>query len=167
MSNSSPVNSLKKLKDILTVVGNLHGNGFTYEVFKEIGRGAYGVVYECRDVSTNRNVAIKAVEHKYGNNEREAFDSLHDADGKCNHLVEVLNGLTNDTLACLVYPIYGPNLSKAMEINKQPFKAQEVRIMAKQLIEAVNFLHKNGMLHCDIKPENILLNRLVGHKDFT
>ena len=54
-----------------------------------------------------------------------------------------------------------------MEINKHPFKAQEVRIMAKQLIEAVNFLHKNGMLHCDIKQENILLNRLIGHKDFT
>ena len=162
MSNSSPVNSLNILKNMLDDVVKQHGNDYAYKYVKEISKGAYGAVYECLEISTSRQVAIKAVEHKYGSKERKAFESLDNADGKCDYLVEVLSGFADKTLACLVYPLYGPNVKQAMEKNEQPFKAQEVRIMAKQLVEAANFLHKNRMLHCDIKPENILLNRLIG-----
>lgn len=159
MFNSNSINSSNNLTTLLDLVGKYQG--IKYNVVKEIGRGTYGNVYECLDTSTNQHVAIKAVEHKYANNELKAFNRLRNVDGKISNLIELLRCFTNDTLAILVYPIYGPNLREAIAFNKQPFNLQEVRVMAKQLIKATNFLHKNGMIHSDIKPDNILLNRLV------
>ena len=98
---------------------------------------------------------------KHAKDELDALKSLKDADGKCNYLIELLKWFEEDSLAFLVYPVYGPNTKVAMEKNNQPFKMQDVQIMAKQLIEATNFLHKNKMLHTDIKTANILLNRLI------
>lgn len=159
MANLSPINSLNKLTTLLDFVGK--EQEIKYNVVKEIGRGTYGNVYECLDTTTSQHVAIKAVEHKHATVELRAFKNLRNADGKCIYLIELLRCFTNDTLALLIYPIYGPNLREAIAVNKKPFNLQEVRIMAKQLIEATNFLHKNEMIHSDIKPENILLNRLV------
>jgi serine/threonine protein kinase len=38
------------------------------------------------------------------------------------------------------------------------FNEEEARVITKQVLDAINSLHKNGITHCDIKPENILIN---------
>ena len=133
--------------------------GFNYDVIGILGKGSYGTVYECLDTTTNQQVAIKAINPKDANDELKAFESLENIDEKCSYLIEILNGFLEEDLACLVFPIYGPNVKEAMVVNEEPFKLQDVKVMGKQLIEATNFLHKNKMLHSDIKPANILLNR--------
>ena len=58
-----------------------------------------------------------------------------------------------------MFPLYGPNTHDAMRKNDSRFELEDVREMAYQLIKATKFLHDNKIIHSDIKPKNILLNR--------
>ena len=117
-----------------------------YNVLSELGKGTFGTVYKCLDTTTNEHVAIKELNPKIASNEVNAFESLENADEKCKYLIEMLEWFEENKLAYLVYPVYGPNTEEAMKDNKRPFKLQDVQIMAKQLIEATYFLHKNKLL---------------------
>ena len=56
-------------------------------------------------------------------------------------MIKLLEWFKEDSLAFFVHPLYGPNTEVAIRMHNQPFKLQDVQIMAKQLIEATNFLH--------------------------
>ena len=58
-----------------------------------------------------------------------------------------------------MFPLYGPTLTDAIYEFEPSLSIDEIRTIARQLIKATKLLHDNNMLHTDIKPDNILLNR--------
>ena len=138
--------------------------GFTtYNVLHVLGEGTFGTVYECRDTWNGENVAIKTIDHtgnqaryNYAQGEIAVLDGLRN---RHNNLIYMLNYFTQGNLTCIVFPVYGPTIADAMFKYVKNFRIDEVRIIARQLISATDFLHRNQMLHSDIKPANILLNR--------
>ncbi|KAL0444338.1 UNVERIFIED_CONTAM: Cyclin-dependent kinase G1 [Sesamum latifolium] len=51
------------------------------------------------------------------------------------------------------------DLKRFMDVRKQPLNLNQVKCIMKQFLEGVRFLYENGLMHRDLKPTNILINR--------
>ena len=71
----------------------------------------------------------------------------------------MLHDFKDDKFTHIVFPLYGPTLYDVIHSNELPFTIKEIRTIARQLIETTMLLHDNQLLHSDLKPDNILLNR--------
>ena len=80
-----------------------------------------------------------------------------DPDDRC-HIVRYIESFNHYNHYCLVFERLGPSLYDITKKNNyKGFTPRLVRSFARQLFEAVGFLHKLGFVHTDLKPENILL----------
>jgi len=78
--------------------------------------------------------------------------------GQENYCAKLLDWFNFNDYMCMVFPIYGPSLIELLEEeNYKPFKIEPIRSFAKNILTAVSFIHRCGIAHGDIKPENILL----------
>ena len=79
-------------------------------------------------------------------------------DGRANFIVRFLgHGYTYGHYA-LVFELLGRSLLEVLEMNDyRGLSLRSVRLIAKQLLEALSFVHEQGYMHSDVKPENILL----------
>jgi len=131
-----------------------------YRIVREIARGGMGVVYEAEDGALRRRVAIKvlaselaserAVERMRGEArtiaglEHPGIVPLHDVgllpDGRLWYAMKLVRGRRLD------------------ELNAP---AAELLRVFLRICEAVSFAHANGIIHCDLKPENVMLGDFV------
>ena len=143
-----------------------------YEIRRELGQGAMGVVYEGFDPMIARRVALKTVrrdqldrvevEEILARFKREA-----QAAGRLTHpnIVGIYeygeepgpNGeATGGTAFIAMEFVEGRELRDFFDADERFPMAEIVRIMS-QLLEALDYSHKNGVVHRDIKPANIIL----------
>jgi serine/threonine-protein kinase len=137
-----------------------------YEITGNLGEGAMGVVYEGRDVETDRKVAIKQM-HPWLKAYPEEYSRFkHEAEivGKLKHPNIVgVNAITEkDGEIFLVFDfVDGRPLSDILAERKQlPFK--ECREIFKGVCDAVHYAHKQNVIHRDLKLANIMLD-ISGH----
>ena len=133
-----------------------------YEITREIGRGGMGVVYLARDTKLDRDVAIKALppevvddEEKLSRFEREAklLASLNHPNIATIYGLEVVDGCR---YLILEY-IDGESLIEYLNRNRQSLrKCVEA---AASIADALAAAHARGVVHRDIKPDNILFTR--------
>ncbi len=134
-----------------------------YELLQEIGRGGQGVVYRARQKSLNRTVAVKVIglgqwsstpHLKRFRHEAEAAASLEhpqivpiyeigERDGSCYFSMKFVEGGRLDEVA-----------------NGEPMSPRSAAALLVKIARTVQFAHEHGILHRDIKPGNILLDRL-------
>lgn len=63
-----------------------------------------------------------------------------------------------------MFELLGPNLYEVMRANSfKPFSVAEIRILARQVLESLSHTHAKGVVHTDVKPENVLFEELL-HK---
>jgi len=138
-----------------------------YEIERELGKGAMGVVYLGRDPKINRVVAIKAIALA----EEFADDDLADARarffreaemaGRLNHpgIVTVYDAGEDRGLAYIAMEyLRGEHLSHYSEpINLLP--VARVLSLAARVADALDYAHKQNVVHRDIKPANIMFNK--------
>lgn len=135
-----------------------------YEIWREIGKGAHGVVYEGNDPAALRIVAIKAinkssvpkseVEEKFSRFRREAqiAGSLHHP-----NIVKIYTyGEEGDISYIAMERIHGSLLLNLINSGK-PFTMEETTYIMGQLLNALQYSHGRGVVHRDIKPANIFL----------
>lgn len=135
-----------------------------YEILREIGKGAMGVVYEGHDAAKMRFVAIKAIRkstvakselvEKFSRFRREAQVA-----GSLNHpnIVRVYTyGEEGDVAYIAMERIHGSVLLNLIDSGK-PFTVEEVNYIMKQLLSALQYSHERNVVHRDIKPANIFL----------
>lgn len=133
-----------------------------YKVVRELGAGAYGVVYEAYDEVIDRHVAIK-VRHGCRGQVGLADDLLHEARSiaQLTHtgIVKLLDwGVTDAGQGYLVYElIAGETLQQRISYQKYDL-AQAVEWVAK-IAEALDYAHRQQIYHRDIKPANILIDK--------
>jgi serine/threonine-protein kinase len=135
-----------------------------YEIRHEIGRGAMGVVYEGYDPMIKRIVALKTIRADQlagadGPNVIARFRREAQAAGRLNHpnIVSIYEfGEDAGTWFIAMEKIEGRELKQCFETNERFTTADIVRIMS-QVLDALDYSHRQGVIHRDIKPANIFL----------
>jgi diguanylate cyclase (GGDEF)-like protein len=127
-----------------------------YDVIRLLGEGGMGRVYLAKDTTADRKVALKVAHDPLS---AERFEQLkHEfwLMTRLTHpnLVEAYDyGRTEDGAPFLTMEVVdGSGLEDAL-----PLPAERVREVAVQTARALGYIHAQGYVHCDIKPENIRL----------
>lgn len=132
-----------------------------YRVLNEVGDGGFSDVYLAVDLETNKNVIIKSYRkletfREAAIREIKIMQILNKLDKEQTYFVEFYGSFYFKKHLCLIFQQYGISLYQALVAVKQ-FSLNITRIIMRQVCEATALLHHNGMIHTDIKPENILL----------
>jgi serine/threonine protein kinase/outer membrane protein assembly factor BamB len=133
-----------------------------FQICEEVGRGATGVVYRARDTLLNRQVAIKllltGVEPEARDHER--FLSEGKALARLKHaqlaLIYDYGRLPEGPFLAMEW-IAGESLRQLLEREGRLPPARVVGLVS-QLAAGLDYAHSQGILHCDIKPANLIVN---------
>ncbi len=140
--------------------------GDAYTIEGEIGRGGMGVVYRARDERLQRRVAIKVLppELAFQADIRERFTREAQTAARLSHphVVPIYTvGEGNSLVYFIMNYVEGESLSARLKRRGQ-LPAEEVRRIMKETADALGAAHALGIIHRDIKPDNILLEGTRG-----
>src|SRR5688572_26668131 len=135
-----------------------------YDIRRELGRGAMGVVYEAFDPTIERTVALKTIrrdqlEGAEAQDVITRFQREAKAAGRLNHpnIVSIFDfGADNNTTFIAMEFVQGRELRDYFEKNERFPMSEIVRIMG-ELLDALEYSHNYGVVHRDIKPANIII----------
>ena len=133
-----------------------------YEKMKEIGRGAFGVVYIGRHIRTGELVAIKEMDVQGADELRTEFEIMR----HLNHenIVSVRDFEVGKKHARLYLEwVAGGSLAEILR-HRQIDDERLLAAYMRQILEGLAYLHENNVLHRDIKPRNILVDHKGGLK---
>ena len=133
-----------------------------YELDREIGRGGMGIVYRAKDRRLKRPVAIKLLppELAFRSEIRTRFLREAETAAQLSHpnIVPIYSVDERDGLVYFVMAVVeGDNLAKRMH-DRGPMDVDEVRRILRDVADALAYAHARGVVHRDIKPDNILLD---------
>jgi predicted Ser/Thr protein kinase len=140
--------------------------GQQFDIEQEIGRGGMSVVFRARDRRLNRLVAIKVLppELSYDPAIRTRFTREAQTAAQLSHahIVPIYDVGERDGIAHFVMAlITGGNLADLLAREpRQPI--EEARRLLREIADALAFAHVRGVIHRDIKPDNILLDAANG-----
>jgi tRNA A-37 threonylcarbamoyl transferase component Bud32 len=140
--------------------------GSAYALGPEIGRGGMGVVYRATDTRLRRDVAIKVLppDLSYRRELRERFVREAQLAGGLNHpnIVPIYDVGEGEGLVWYVMAfVEGESVRMRVE-REGPFTAAQTRRIIREVAWALGYAHARGIIHRDIKPDNILLERGTG-----
>ena len=137
-----------------------------YELDCEIGRGGMGIVYRARDRRLKRQVAIKLLppELAFRSEIKSRFLREAETAAQLSH-PNIVPIYTVDEQAGLVFfvmaYISGDNLAKRLH-ERGVLTTDETRKILRDVGDALSYAHECGVVHRDIKPDNILLDAVTG-----
>jgi serine/threonine protein kinase len=127
-----------------------------------LGRGGMGEVWLCRDIEQKREVAIKAVRSDFLADPGAArlFHAEIVATARLNHpgIIPVYDLIRDPSGPALLVMAYREGISLG-SFTPADLTWPLVAEVLKQLLEALAYAHARGVLHLDIKPENVILER--------
>ncbi|HEU5162965.1 MAG TPA: serine/threonine-protein kinase, partial [Thermoanaerobaculia bacterium] len=138
-----------------------------YEVVRELGKGAMGIVYLARDPLIGRLVALKTIRLADSGDEEEVrefqqrFIREAQAAGILSHpAIVTVHDIGQDeekavSFIAMEY-VEGPTLKELLQQGKTLTHASIARI-CEQVAEALDFAHSKGIVHRDVKPANIII----------
>lgn len=137
------------------VTNNLPG----YIVGDKIGQGAYGVVWAGTQTTTNQKVAIKVLRSgpRHGLH-REVQRILEVSEHP--YVVPLLDARLEHEPAFLVTPLMQGSMGTYIRENCKDREVESalIRVWMRQVASALDFVHTKGIVHCDLKPDNILID---------
>jgi len=131
------------------------------EVTELLGHGGMGVVYKGRQPFLDRNVAIKLIRPDFGDDEQAKRRFVHEARAlaKLTHpyIVSVFDcGKAGDLYYLVMEYVAGTSLRSL--IARKAVSHRDVLDFLPQVGEALQHAHESGVVHRDVKPENILVD---------
>ncbi len=136
-----------------------------YQIVEELGRGAHGVVYKALDPAIGRTIAIKAIalgDAQTAERERVREGILREARlaGTLSHpnivtVYDVVEGM--DEAYIVMEFVDGKSLEKAIVSSRDGLSLSATVAVLKQVAQALDYAHRKGIIHRDVKPANIVL----------
>ncbi len=134
-----------------------------YRVEKVLGKGGFGLVYLARDDQLQRLVAIKVPHARLVARPGDAEAYLAEARTVANldhpHIVPVFDVGSSEDCPCFVVSKYIDGTDLAARLKQSRLTLHEAVELVATVAEALQHAHKQGLVHRDIKPGNILLDR--------
>jgi len=133
-----------------------------YELDTEIGRGGMGVVYRAKDRRLKRTVAIKVLPPELAFRSEIKTRFLREAEmaAQLNHpnIVDIyaVDEAENIVFFVMAY-ITGDNLAKRLH-DHGALSVEETRRTIRDVADALAYAHERGVIHRDIKPDNIIID---------
>ncbi|XP_066539223.1 serine/threonine-protein kinase 17A [Hoplias malabaricus] len=130
---------------------------------KELGRGKFAVVRKCVEKSTGREYAAKFMrKRRKGQDCRTEIIheiSVLEMAASCQRVVNLheVYELPSEMVLVLEFAAGGEIFNQCVAERDEAFKEDDVKRLLRQILEGVCFLHKNNVVHLDLKPQNILL----------
>ncbi len=140
-----------------------------YALTRVIGEGGMGIVYQAKHMLIGRSLAVKVlfpeianhpeIVERFYNEARTAAGIGHD------HIIEItdMGTFENSPFIVMEY-LEGMNLTRFMQGKVLPLEAAVGILM--QVLDALNAVHSKGVIHRDLKPDNIYLINKGGRTDF-
>ena len=135
--------------------------GERYELIEKIGSGGMADIYRALDNQLQREVAVKILRDPLARDPSFQENLLHEARAAANlahpNIVTIFDfGRDDGTLYIVMEYIAGSDLKTVIRRRKRLTPVEAVELM-KKIADGVGYAHRAGLVHCDLKPQNILV----------
>jgi eukaryotic-like serine/threonine-protein kinase len=132
-----------------------------YLILEQLGKGGMAIVYRARDTMLERSVAVKVLRESYSRDPAflERFRQEAKAAANLSHpnIVTVHDfGLDNEQLFIVMEYVPGTDL-KTLIKQRGRFTPEEAVPLLIQACAGIGYAHRAGLVHCDVKPQNMLV----------
>ncbi|KAJ0422517.1 kinase-like domain-containing protein [Aspergillus carlsbadensis] len=137
-----------------------------YRIIGKLAYGQFSTVWFAHDQLLERQVALNILKADASENNQELatylrLSALNRNHPGQRHVLELLDHFKHDgpngTHLCLVLPVMISD-GKEMTVTGRPRNATYVRMISRQLLLGLNFLHSLNLVHCDLQPANIMIS---------
>ena len=133
-----------------------------YQLLERLGQGAMAQVYRARDPTSGAEVAVKILYPHLTGDEGFVARFRREAQAAASldhpHIIRILDHGTEGDLSYLVMELIdGPSLKDVLERREEPLSPDEAVRLVTTLAEALEHAHRQGIVHRDVKPSNVLL----------
>ncbi|MFV1859587.1 MAG: protein kinase [Anaerolineales bacterium] len=136
--------------------------GGRYQVLQQIGAGGMAIVYLTRDLNLQRQVAVKQLRSNFADDTEFRVRFLQEARAAANlvhpNIVTIYDfGRDPQDIYIVMEYVEGTDLKTLLRRRSPLLHPEAVRLMS-QICEGVGYAHRAGLVHCDLKPHNILVS---------
>ncbi|KEH37127.1 putative Cell division control protein 2 protein kinase CMGC-CDK-Pl family [Medicago truncatula] len=134
-----------------------------YEKVEKIGEGTYGVVYKARDRVTNETIALKKIRLEQ-EDEGVPSTAIREIsllkEMQHRNIVRLQDVVHSDKRLYLVFEYLDLDLKKHMDSSPEFIKdPRQVKMFLYQMLCGIAYCHSHRVLHRDLKPQNLLIDR--------
>ncbi|KAK2910683.1 hypothetical protein Q8A73_008398 [Channa argus] len=164
LSEKDASRSIPKIKrgDILINENEIQsGKSGKYQIETILGQGGFGKVVKCMKLDTNEEIAVKIVKNRddwVGRREVAILKKLRELDHDKSNLVKFAEHFMYKGCMCLAFELLDLSIWQFIKKRKfKPLHLSEIRVITQQMLVAVKALRSIGVVHADIKPDNVML----------